>query len=98
MRTLPSTTTISASFVFFSCSADLILVVGLELMLRSNSLSFEVVRSPAFFLWAALPSGDVGPRLPEANDPLVGVEAFLSLQLPEVGPDDETVFSSCSTW
>lgn len=75
-------------------------------MLLSNTLSFIAVRSfvacggetsLGFFLWAALPPGVLGTRLPEADGPLASVCALLSLQLFEVGPEDETVFSSCST-
>lgn len=70
------------------------MIPGVVLTLRSNSLSFRSFAG--IFRCATLIPGEFGPRLgPPGPLELYKIGFFLSRQFAE---DEETVFSSCSTW
>jgi len=94
MRTLASTTIISASFSRLS-SADVRFARGLVEVFLSKSLSLSFVVGIVIVstcVFGILMAGEFGPRLAL---PIAGY--FGSGQFPEVGPFEEIDFSSCST-
>jgi len=96
MRTLASTTIISASFSRLS-SAEVRLALGLAVVVLSETLSLSfvgMVFASTLVFGTILMAGEFGPRLALAVD---GAGYFLSRQFPEVGPLEEIDFSSCST-